>query len=52
MIKEIDDPANEAVLDVRRTVTIAEAVLTVWLGALLVPNGKFRSAYRWDMDFL
>jgi len=38
MVMKMESSDKEAVLDVRRTVTLAEATLTVWLGALQSPT--------------
>ncbi|MCJ1406507.1 hypothetical protein MMC19_000572 [Ptychographa xylographoides] len=48
MTMQWNSPENEDVLDVRRTVTLAEAILTVWLGALQSPRSRLQDLYQWD----
>jgi hypothetical protein len=46
-MKSMDD---QDVLDVRRTVTLAEAILTVWLGALECRSRSgLQDLYQWDI---
>ena len=52
MTMRMDSPENVDVLDVRRTVTLAEAILTVWLGALKLPCFDLRDSYPWDPQTL
>jgi hypothetical protein len=52
MVMKMDSPKNEDVLNVRRTVTLAEAILTVWLSALQSPSQDLQSACPWDMQTL
>ena len=47
MTMEMNSPENKDVLDVRRTVTLAEAVLTVWLGALQSPCHHLRNSCQY-----
>ncbi|KAI0117441.1 hypothetical protein F4814DRAFT_287338 [Daldinia grandis] len=44
--------AEENVLDVRRTVILAEAILTIWLGALQSPGFQLQNLCPWDPDAL
>ena len=48
MTMKMNSPENEDVLDVRRTVTLAEAILTVWLGALQSPCFHIQNLCPWD----
>jgi hypothetical protein len=52
MSVKMNSPKYEDVLDVRRTVTLAEAILTVWLGALQSPCTHLRSLCQWDPQTL
>lgn len=52
MIMKMNSPKREDVLDVRRTVTLAEAILTVWLGALQSPSPHLQSLCQWDSRIL
>jgi hypothetical protein len=52
MSVKMNSPKDEDVLDVRRTVTLAEAILTVWLGALQSPCTHLRSLCQWDPQTL
>jgi hypothetical protein len=52
MVVRMNHPDAEAVLEVRRTVILAEAILTVWLGALESPPHDLRSACPWDLETL
>lgn len=52
MIMKIDSPEKEVVLGVRRTVILAEAILTVWLGALQSPSNHLQSLCPWDTQTL
>ena len=52
MVMKIKNPSVEDVLDVRRTVTIAEAILTIWLGALQSPSSHLKDISPWDLQTL
>lgn len=52
MTMKMNSPDKEDVLDVRRTVTLAEAILTVWLGALQSPSPHFQNLRQWDPQIL
>lgn len=52
MITKLDSCKKEAVLDVRRTVTLAEAILTAWLGALESPPRDLERLCPWGTGFL
>ena len=49
---KMDNPEKEDVLNVRRTVTLAEAILTVWLGALQAPCPHLQNLCQWDLRVL
>jgi hypothetical protein len=42
MTMKMKSPENEDVVDVRRMVTLAEAILTVWLGVLQSPSSHLQ----------
>ena len=52
MVMKMDSPEKEGVLDVRRTVILAEAILTVWLGALPSRLHGLQSLCPWDSQTL
>ncbi|KAF2008181.1 hypothetical protein P154DRAFT_584800 [Amniculicola lignicola CBS 123094] len=52
MVVKMDSPDNDVVLDVRRTVVLAEAILTVWLNALQDPSEDLQSVSPWDSQTL
>ncbi|KAF2192906.1 hypothetical protein K469DRAFT_693007 [Zopfia rhizophila CBS 207.26] len=52
MVMKMDSPKKEVVLDVRRTVTLAEAILTAWLSALQSPSHDLQSLCPWDPQTL
>lgn len=52
MTMKMDSSEYEVVLDVRRTVTLAEAILSVWLSALQTPAHDLQCACPWDKDLL
>ncbi|KAF1926327.1 uncharacterized protein M421DRAFT_6956 [Didymella exigua CBS 183.55] len=52
MVMKTDSSQKEVVLDVRRTVTLAEAILTVWLSALQAPAHGLQCVCPWDPALL
>jgi Uri superfamily endonuclease len=52
MVMKMDSSENEVVLHVRKTVILAEAILTVWLSALRSPSHDFQSVCPWDSQTL
>jgi hypothetical protein len=52
MITKMESSEKEAVLDVRRTVVLAEAILTVWLSALKGTSHGFQDVCPWDSETL
>ncbi|POS71296.1 hypothetical protein DHEL01_v210315 [Diaporthe helianthi] len=52
MTMKLDSPDNDTVLDVRRTLTLAEAILTIWLGALQSPSHYLDKLCPWDTSLL
>lgn len=52
MVMKMDTSDYEVILDVRRTVTLAEAILTVWLCALQSPSHDFQCVCPWDSQTL
>lgn len=52
MTMKLNNPKKEAVLDVRRTVALTEAILTVWLGAIKSPSRDLERLYPWETEFL
>ena len=52
MVMKMESSDEEVVLDVRRTVTLAEAILTVWLGALQSPTHTLQRDCPWDPQTL
>lgn len=52
MVMGMHSSKKEDVLDVRRTVTLAEAIFTVWLCALERPTQDLKKLYPWDPDTL
>jgi hypothetical protein len=52
MTMKMNSPEKENVLDVRRTVTLAEAILTVWLGALQSPSPHLQNLRQWNPQIL
>lgn len=49
LVMDMERTYHDSVLEVRRTVTLAEAIFTVWLGALKSPTRSLASAYPWDI---
>jgi hypothetical protein len=43
-------PSPQDIFEIRAIVTVAEAVLTVWLGALRNPSALLRDAFPWSHD--
>lgn len=52
MTMKLDSPRKEPVLDIRRTVTLTEAILTVWLGALETPPHDLERLCPWETELL
>ncbi|KAH7108862.1 hypothetical protein B0J11DRAFT_513074 [Dendryphion nanum] len=52
MVMEIDSSDRYVVLGVRRTVTLAEAIFTVWLGALQSPAHDLKTLCSSDLETL
>jgi hypothetical protein len=52
MIMKLDSLDKEVVLDVRRTVTLTEAILTTWLGAFEVPQHDLDILCPWEKSIL
>jgi hypothetical protein len=52
MTIKMNSAEGEHVLDVRRTVTLAEAILTIWLGALQSPCHHLLRLCPWDLQAL
>ena len=52
MVMEMSSPREEHVFDVRRTVTWAEAILTIWFGALQNPSTHLQSLCPWNPGLL
>ncbi|KAJ8110943.1 hypothetical protein OPT61_g6341 [Boeremia exigua] len=52
MVLKLDCSDPEAILQVRRTVILAEAILTVWLGALQDPKLDLSRECPWDSEIL
>lgn len=52
MVMKMDGPQKDVVLDVRRTVTLAESILTVWLNAIQSPPYDLQSLCPWDSQTL
>ncbi|KAI4173617.1 MAG: hypothetical protein LQ343_002792 [Gyalolechia ehrenbergii] len=52
MVMKMDSPKKENVLDVRLTVTLAEAILTMWLGALQPSSLQLQNLCPWDPQTL
>ena len=52
MVMKMDHSNPEAVLEVRRTVVLAEAIFTVWLGALERPPHDLQNMCPWDLRTL
>lgn len=52
MAMKMNSPMNEDVRDVRLTVTLAEAILTLWLGALQSPLPHLQNLCQWDPQIL
>jgi hypothetical protein len=52
MVMKMESSEYEVVLDARRTVTLAEAILTVWLAALQSPSHNLQCACPWDSQTL
>jgi hypothetical protein len=52
MIMKLDSLDKEVVLNVRRTVTLTEAILTAWLGAFRSPPHKLDRLCPWETSFL
>ena len=48
MTMKMIEPRRENILEVRRTVVLAEAILTVWLGALQSPSWDLEELCAWD----
>lgn len=52
MVMGINSSEKEVVLGVRRTVTLAEAIFTMWLNALQSPAHDLQSLCPWDPETL
>lgn len=52
MTMKMNSPDQEDVLAVRRTVTLAEAILTLWLGALQSPSPHLQNLCGWDPQIM
>jgi hypothetical protein len=52
MAMKMNSPKDEDVLDMRLAVTLAEAILTIWLGALQSPSLHLQGLYQWDPQIL
>jgi len=52
MTMKMNSSEKEDVLDVRRTVILAEAILTVWLGALQSPSPRLQNLHQWHPQTL
>ncbi|OAG39733.1 hypothetical protein AYO21_06008 [Fonsecaea monophora] len=52
MTMKMDSAEEEHVFDVRRTVTLAEAILTIWLGALPSPGHHLPGLCPWGRQTL
>jgi hypothetical protein len=48
MVIEMNSSGEDAVLDLRRTVTLAKVILAVWLGAFQSPSVELRNLCPWD----
>lgn len=48
MVVKMVSPSYEDVLSVRRTVTLTEAMLTIWLNALQSPFPVLQTLYSWE----
>jgi hypothetical protein len=52
MTMAMNSPEPDDVLNARRTVVLAEAILTIWLGALQSPCPHLQSLRPWEAHFL
>ncbi|KAL9100886.1 MAG: hypothetical protein Q9163_003797 [Psora crenata] len=52
MVMRMDSPKSEDVHDVRLTVTLAEAISAMWLGALQSPSLHLQNLCQWDPQTL
>ncbi|KAL9002999.1 MAG: hypothetical protein Q9188_004099 [Gyalolechia gomerana] len=52
MVMKMNSPKKENVLEVRLTVTLAEAILTMWLGALKSSSLQLQNLCPWDPQTL
>lgn len=52
MTIKMNSAEEEHILDVRRTATLAEAILTIWLGALQSPSPQLQKLCPWDPQAL
>ncbi|KAK6536203.1 hypothetical protein TWF281_000446 [Arthrobotrys megalospora] len=52
MTIKANSPGIEDVVHSRRVAVLAEAILTVWLGALRNPRWDLKSLYPWDIELL
>jgi hypothetical protein len=52
MTMKMNSPEREDVPNVRRMVTLAEAILTVWLGALQSPSPHLQNLSQWNPQIL
>ena len=48
MTMKVNSAEEKHVLDMRRTVALAEAILTIWLGALPLPSPRLQELCPWD----